>query len=131
MLVWAWIDSIYFILLCIGLCFGFVMEADFITLKCFCYFWAVLTKSQDLFCLSSSPSEAGHAQQGQTIPVIFHTIQHHAYEFLAVFCLCEQILLYLLNYLNLYVFSLFLSQFSSPSRQWEWRSGWIRVDGWD
>lgn len=33
--------------------------------------------------------------------VIFHTILSRDYECLVLFCLCAQILLYLLNYLNL------------------------------
>ena len=51
-LVLAGIELIFFVVACMGLCFGFVLQTVLMIQGCFSYCWAVLTQHQGLFCFS-------------------------------------------------------------------------------
>ena len=55
-LVLAGIELNYFIVVCMGLCFGFVLKTVLIMQWCFSYCWALLTQHWGLFCSSHCPA---------------------------------------------------------------------------
>lgn len=68
-LILAVVDSVFFTVAAVGLCFGCMMKTVFVIQGCFCYCWAVLAQNQCLFCSSPhTTSELAGGQLGQLTP---------------------------------------------------------------